>query len=44
VPRRARRWAGRLDRIKAFEVGSRLTDGLGIGDNIVAVLTKPVEP
>ncbi len=41
VPRRTRRWAKRFDRIRVFAFASRLTDGLGIGDNIVAIITKP---
>jgi 2-polyprenyl-3-methyl-5-hydroxy-6-metoxy-1,4-benzoquinol methylase len=44
VPPRARRWARRFDRVLAFAFASRVTDGLGIGDNIVAVLTKPASP
>jgi SAM-dependent methyltransferase len=41
VPTRVGRWAKRFDRMRAFEFASRLTDGLGVGDNIVAILTKP---
>jgi 2-polyprenyl-3-methyl-5-hydroxy-6-metoxy-1,4-benzoquinol methylase len=41
VPPRVSRRAARLDRVHAFQLVTRLFDGLGAGDNMLAILVKP---
>lgn len=39
--RRARVGATQLGRLHAFQLATRLADGLGLGDNLLAILVKP---
>lgn len=41
VRRRVRQSASMLDRVQAFQLVTRLADGLGVGDNLLAILAKP---
>jgi 2-polyprenyl-3-methyl-5-hydroxy-6-metoxy-1,4-benzoquinol methylase len=42
VARRLVRTAESIDRIRGFELATRATDGLGLGDNVIAALVKPI--